>query len=254
MYMVSNGTIWRPFGGSQVLAMRANNPVTVQNLSGAVAETIGPFPGGVVRAGMRLCADVEFSHAGYGGGTRAYYLMIGNSVPLTSSASTSWLAYWPPGISAAFADAHNVSLICAINDTSGPHRSGANQTKSFESGSPSNTYHAPNVDFSQPWYAQIVLQSSAETAVNITSASWAAGIATFGTSANHTLAVGDKTVIAGITPSGYNVAAGAIVLSVPTTTSFTVAIASDPGAYTSGGTSSRISNMISRSYVLELIG
>ena len=59
---------------------------------------------------------------------------------------------------------------------------------------------------------------------------------------------------AGVTPSGYNIPAGAIVLSVPTTTQFTVALAADPGAYTSGGTSSRISNVISQSYVLELVG
>ena len=49
---------WRPRGGRQVLAMRANNPVTVQNLSAdAYAETIGPFPGGLVRAGMQLEVD-----------------------------------------------------------------------------------------------------------------------------------------------------------------------------------------------------
>ena len=101
---------------------------------------------------------------------------------------------------------------------------------------------------------QIHMQSAAETAVNISSATWAGGIATFNTAAAHTLAVGDKTVTAGVTPSGYNIPAGAIVLSVPTTTQFTVALAADPGAYTSGGTSSRISNMISQSYVLELVG
>jgi hypothetical protein len=97
------------------------------------------------------------------------------------------------------------------------------------------------------------MQSCAETAVNITAASWAAGVATYGATA-HTLAVGDKTVIAGITPSGYNIAAGGIVTTVPDANTFTIAMASDPGAYTSGGTSSRISNVISRSYVLELIG
>ena len=59
--------------------------------------------------------------------------------------------------------------------------------------------------------------------MNISSATWAGGIATFNTSAAHTLAVGDKTVTAGVTPSGYNIPAGAIVLSVPTTTQFTVA-------------------------------
>ena len=95
--------------------------------------------------------------------------------------------------------------------------------------------------------------AGAETAVNITAASWAAGVATYGATA-HTLAVGDKTVIAGITPSGYNIAAGGIVTVVVDANNFKIAVAADPGAYTSGGTSSRISNMVSQSYVLELIG
>ena len=57
--LTSDGTKYRPAGGRQVLAMRANNPVTVQNLASAVAETIGPFPGGLVRAGMRLELNVR---------------------------------------------------------------------------------------------------------------------------------------------------------------------------------------------------
>ena len=108
------------------------------------------------------------------------------------------------------------------------------------------------MDFSTTWSADLFFTSAAETAVNISSATWAGGIATFNTSAAHTLAVGDKTVTAGVTPSGYN--GTFIVASVPTTTQFTVAMAANPGAYTSGGTSSRISNMISQSYVLELVG
>jgi len=96
--------------------------------------------------------------------------------------------------------------------------------------------------------------SRAEAAVNISSASWAGGTATVNTSAPHTLAVGDKTVIAGVTPSGWNIPDGAIVLSVPTSTQFTVALAADPGTYTSGGTSSRISNVIVYSTTVRLIG
>jgi hypothetical protein len=111
----------------------------------------------------------------------------------------------------------------------------------------------PVVNFSADWLIDLFLVSAAETSVNITAASWAAGVATY-TAEAHTLAVGDKTVIAGVTPSGYNIAAGGIVTTVPDANTFTIAMASDPGAYTSGGTSSRISNVISQSYVLELIG
>lgn len=117
----------------------------------------------------------------------------------------------------------------------------------------SNSPLTPLVDFSAASEVAIVMKSAAETAVNITAASWAAGVATY-TATAHTLAVGDKTVIAGITPSGYNIAAGGIVLTVPDANTFTIAVVADPGAYTSGGTSSRISNMVSQSYVLSLIG
>ena len=148
-----------------------------------------------------------------------------------------------------------LARVDVLSDSNAVHRGGPNVTNvtgTFLMGI--DSANNPTVDFSAAWSADIFVYCIAEPAVNITSASWAAGIATYGTSAVHTLAVGDKTVIAGVTPSGYNVAAGAIVLSVPTTTSLTVAIASDPGAYTSGGTSSRISNMISQSYVLTLKG
>ena len=109
------------------------------------------------------------------------------------------------------------------------------------------------VNFSLPWYIDIQMASAAETAVNIASATWAAGVATFNTSAVHTLVTGDKTVIASVSPSGWNIAAGAIVTQIDADT-FTVPMAADPGAYVSGGTSSRISNMISQSYVLTLKG
>ena len=74
--LISNGTIWRPRGGRQVLAMRTLNPVTVQNLAGAVAETLGPFPGGLVRAGMQLELVHRFRDSAVGG-TRAFYYRIG---------------------------------------------------------------------------------------------------------------------------------------------------------------------------------
>jgi receptor-binding and translocation channel-forming TcA subunit of Tc toxin/ABC toxin-like protein/neuraminidase-like protein/virulence plasmid A protein len=70
----------------------------------------------------------------------------------------------------------------------------------------------------------------------ITGATWATGTATY-TSAAHGYVVGDVVKIASITPSGYNVAAG--LVTAATTSTFGVAVTSDPGAYTSGGTSQR---------------
>jgi hypothetical protein len=114
-----------------------------------------------------------------------------------------------------------------------------------------NDGFAPVVDFSNPWELNITGQSCNETAINITAASWAAGVATFNATA-HTLAVGDKTTIAGVNPAGYN--GVVVVTSVADANTFTAEIAADPGVYVSGGTSSRISNVTLQSYILEVIG
>ena len=107
------------------------------------------------------------------------------------------------------------------------------------------------VDFSAPWTTQINGSSVNENAITITGATWSAGVATY-TATAHTLAVGDKTTIASVTPSGYNQVG--IVTEVPNANSFKMALGADPGAYTSGGTSSRISNLRILSYVMELWG
>ena len=237
----SNGTYWRPVGGRQVLAQRSNNPVTVQSLTQQLAETIGPFPGGLVRAGMRLEMDTEVSHSGIGTANRTVQGQINGEFWWHSQANNS---------GAALGGRKGASLNVQSNG-SAAHPRWTSKPDTYTFGVLTSTI---TVDFSQQWWVDIVMQSAAETAVNISSATWSGGIATFNTAAEHTLAVGDKTVIASVTPSGWNIPAGAIVLSVPTTTQFTVALAADPGTYTSGGTSSRISNMISQSYVLELVG
>jgi hypothetical protein len=232
---------WRPRGGRQVLAMRSKNPVTVQSLADAVAETIGPFPGGLVRAGMRLEMDTEVSHSGIGTSIRAVQGQINGGVWWHSQANNS---------GAALGGRKGASLNVQSNGSEA-HPRWTSRPDTYTFGVLTSTI---TVDFSQQWWVDILMQSAAETPVNISSATWAGGIATINTAAAHTLAVGDKTVTAGVTPTGWNIPDGAIVLSVPTSTQFTVALAANPGAYTSGGTSSRISNMISQSYVLELVG
>ena len=243
----SNGTYWRPVGGRQVLAQRSNNPVTVQNTSITTAETIGPFPGGLVRAGMQLQARLLVSHSGITATQRVAFFSIngrtnGTFMQLNAVASGGDLNTLLSG-----------ALDVRADGLSSAHRAVRQGDKtSYAIGISSQT--SISIDFSAPWSAIVELLSAEETAVNISSATWAGGIATFNTSAPHTLAVGDKTVIASVTPSGWNIPDGAIVLSVPTTTQFTVAMAADPGAYSTGGTSSRISNVVSQSYVLELVG
>ena len=52
--LTSDGTRYRPAGGRQVLAMRANNPVTVQNLAGVISRNYRAVSG---RAGAGWDAD-----------------------------------------------------------------------------------------------------------------------------------------------------------------------------------------------------
>jgi hypothetical protein len=243
--LIALSGIWRPLGGRQVLAKRTINPVTVQNLSGEVAETIGPFPGGLVRAGMRLEMTSRRSFPGVGAGVRTSIIRIG------SGGARNTMALFQCSSDQVFASQRIPHALDVLADGSYAHR-GSNNTYNDYGGSVGSLYY-PVVDFSVPWSADIRLISAAETAINITAATWAAGVATF-TAAAHTLAVGDKTVIAGVTPSGYNIAAGGIVTEVPNADTFKIAIASDPVGDGTGGTSSRISNMISQSYVLELVG
>lgn len=74
-------------------------------------------------------------------------------------------------------------------------------------------------------------------AVNISSASWSGGVATFNTSAAHGLTTGDRVFIGGVLPRLYtsdinNIEACTVVDS----DTFTIPMTSDPGTYTSGGT------------------
>ena len=243
--LTSDGTKYRPAGGRQVIAMRTTNPVTVQDLAGAVAETIGPFPGGLVAVGQRLELKSNYSISGLGNGVRDVRFLVNTTDPNNFSAVAS----------TATSNADLWGILYGVQEI-GPSLSAVLGRRRNGGGLAVGSigYGTFSIDLSSDWSAYIHLRSAAETAVNISSATWAGGIATFNTAADHTLAVGDKTVIAGVTPTGWNIPAGAIVLSVPTTTQFTVALAADPGTYSTGGTSSRISNMISQSYVLELVG
>lgn len=96
-------------------------------------------------------------------------------------------------------------------------------------GNRATTYQIPN-NGKQLYVPAIQVQGAAWT---ITVATWAAGVATFTTSATHDMLVGQPVTITGATPSGYNCVDQFI--TDLTATTFKVAM-SDPGAYTSGGT------------------
>lgn len=71
----------------------------------------------------------------------------------------------------------------------------------------------------------------------VSAASWASGSVTYTVSSTFGLRVGEYVTVTGIAPAGYNVA-NAKVTSV-SSTSIVVALATDPGAYTSGGSIAR---------------
>ena len=241
--LIAIGGVWRPRGGRQVLASRFINPVTVQNTSGGVAETIGPFPGGLVRAGMRLEIDYQCGHSGISSSARYMTARIG-----TGATRNNW-AEMAASNSGASLTARTKGVLSVLSDTNAAHRSGLANVTVHTVGA---VRYDPTVDFSAAWSADIRLFSVAETAITITGATWSAGVATYTTSAPHTLAVADKTVVSGITPSGWNTTA--IVSAVGSSTTFSVPMAVDPGAYTSGGSSARTSNMESQSWILTLEG
>ena len=240
--LISDGTIWRPRGGSQVIARRIDNPVTIQSVILQPAETIGPFPGGLVRAGMRLRLEAWIGHSGISSATRfAFWKSV---TPVNVEISQL-------NMNASGTDLNTllIGTLDVLADAGAGHRSLRGITNSYQvSGTSQRNI---NINFSQQWETGIYLASVDENAVNINGASWSAGVVTF-TAPSHTLAVGDKTTVASVTPSGYN--AVYTVLSVPNANTFTAALASDPGAYVSGGTSSRVSNMVSEGYTLTLLG
>lgn len=73
-----------------------------------------------------------------------------------------------------------------------------------------------------------------QPAYTVSGIAWASGIATVTVANAHGYAVGNSVTLAGFVPTGYN--GTYVILSVPSTTTFTVALAANPGAITTAGT------------------
>lgn len=71
--------------------------------------------------------------------------------------------------------------------------------------------------------------------VAISGASWSSGTATFTTATSHGLWAEMEVQVTGASPDGWNSKQHAVI-AVPSLTTFTVAIDTDPGTWTSGGT------------------
>ena len=255
--LMASGGMWLPRGGRQVLQSRYNNPVTIQAIGTNLAERIGPFPGGLVRANMALLCRIMWDFPAIATvGSRRIRVTVGGighsfSDPLL-------IAQFASNVSSLTARGEIEAHLNIVSDSLASHVSSpASNVGGLAFGvnaylMTANGLYGPTVDFSQPWDIAVWLESVNETAITITGATWSGGFATYTTSAVHNYAVADKTTVAGISPSGWN---GVFVMdAIPSSTQFRVPMASDPGAYVSGGTSSRISNVILRSYMAALEG
>ena len=254
--LIALGGIWRPLGGRQVLQSRYTNPITVQSSAASQrSETIGPFPGGLVRANMELRLHWRFQAPTIGTSTRRLRPSIGAVGHALSTlvefahfaSNTSSLTYsgWMDVYLSVLADGS------ANHAAPAPHSLGGLGVLSNGHASSASSGLSPTADFSQPWEIGLWGLSANETATNITSVSWSGGVATF-VNPSHTLDTGDKTTVAGVSNTAYNgVYTGITRIDADTWRGTLVA---DPGGAGTGGTSSRISNVISRSYSLTLEG
>lgn len=69
--------------------------------------------------------------------------------------------------------------------------------------------------------------------VPVSTAAWAASVATFTTSHAHGVPVGATVMVSDVQPSGWN--GRFVAATVPTATTFTAAMSTNPGVYSSGG-------------------
>lgn len=254
--LMASGGLWLPRGGRQVLQSRYTNPITVQSSAASQRfETIGPFPGGLVRANMELRLHWRFQAPAIGTGTRRLRPSIGAvghalSTPAEFAhfaSGTSSLTYsgWMDVYLSVLADGS------ANHAAPAAHNQGSVGVLSNGHVSSGSLGLSPTADFSQPWEIGLWGLSANETATNITSVSWSGGVATF-VNPSHTLDTGDKTTVAGVSNTAYNGVYTGITRIDANTWSGT--LVADPGGAGTGGTSSRISNVISKSFSLELWG
>jgi Tfp pilus tip-associated adhesin PilY1 len=118
--------------------------------------------------------------------------------------------------------------------------------RAFVDGTIDSNSQTDQIDTAQPAYywkyagatTLIPLQGDCEKSVSpnytVNNASYSGGVATYTTSSAHNFAVGNTVSIINIRPTGYR--GSYVVTAVPTTTTFRVAMTSNPGGYTDPGT------------------
>jgi hypothetical protein len=112
----------------------------------------------------------------------------------------------------------------------------AGQVGFLNTGTP-NVQFTNNFDYGSVYGSQIAGVTQVRT---ISAAVWASSVATYTTATAHSLAVGQKVDINGMTATGYN--GYYTVASVPDSTHFTIAMTSNPGTATVFGTATSIAH------------
>lgn len=240
--LMASGGLWLPRGGRQRLASRVMNPVIGRG-NGVITDTIGPFPGGLVRAGMTLRFRWRFSHPAVGNPSRGFNFNLWTA----ASGYQTFAAGTTQGGSNTVAEGWVESLVEVLSDVSAVHRGGFNGSSGPAWGL-GNSLINPTLSFADAWSLAIRTYSGNETATNITSVSWSGGVATF-VNPSHTLNTGDMTTVAGVSVGGYNGVYSNITRIDANTWSGT--LIANPGGSGTGGTSSRVSPITSHSYSLD---
>lgn len=244
--LVTDGTKWRPFGGSQLLAKMTSGSVTTQSLTTTLIEATPTFPAGLMVPGLSLDIRILYSLPAIGTAPRNVSITAG---PPATGVINPVIFVNGSVVSGMIMNGSAHALLTCLT-TNGPQRI----TPLFSTGIQTNVTQSDtssSINFGAEWNLSFAGVSCAETAQTGVTATWAAGVATF-TKTAHGYAVGDKIVTTTFTPTGYN--GTLIVASVPTADTWTAAIVADPGGAGSGGTSSRISNVMLRDYSVMLVG
>jgi hypothetical protein len=122
-------------------------------------------------------------------------------------------------------------------------------TIGFKNHATQNVQFNNNFDYGAPTACMI------ETTIGgpaIIAASWSAGVATFQTTTAHSFSVGDEVVIQNMIPTAWN-GGFSIITSTPTSDTFTINLASDPGAPIVFGAASSLSRPVEGSSAIDNI-
>jgi hypothetical protein len=203
-------------GKYNVTTVPTSTTFTISSSNNSGSLTIAVDPG--TATGFGITSDSRIGHNGIGIASGANYseaTLVTNNVCI-SNQNNNFLIEADDSTTG-----QNASYIFANNVSISAGQSGFLNTGSI------NVQFNNNYDYGSVYGIQVnpVMQSR-----TINAASWSANVATYGVTAAHGYSVGSKVTVTGMTPAGYN--GVYYVASIPTSTTFTIAMTVDPGTAT----------------------